>query len=78
MKEHRLSPMREEQSSLTPVNDEGSQNMVTGAAGVCQPGSVISAGSNKKPRSRTKVHYVTLLTLFRTHQVIIMALWDWF
>ncbi|XP_074513708.1 DNA-binding protein SATB2 isoform X1 [Sebastes fasciatus] len=55
MKEHRLSPMREEQSSLTPVNDEGSQNMVTGAAGVCQPGSVISAGSNKKPRSRTKI-----------------------
>ncbi|XP_029315727.1 DNA-binding protein SATB2 isoform X2 [Cottoperca gobio] len=54
MKEHRLSPMREEQLSA-PQNDEGSQIVGVGAAGGCPPGSVGSAGSNKKPRSRTKI-----------------------
>lgn len=56
MKEHRLSPMREEQSSA-PVNEEGSQNVGAGAAGGCPPGTVGNTGSNKKPRSRTKVQY---------------------
>lgn len=54
MKEHRLSPMREEPLSV-PVNEEGSQNVGGGAAGGCPPGTVGSTGSNKKPRSRTKV-----------------------
>ncbi|XP_045910532.1 DNA-binding protein SATB2 [Micropterus dolomieu] len=54
MKEHRLSPMREEQSSA-PVNEEGSQNVGAGAAGGCPPGTVGNTGSNKKPRSRTKI-----------------------
>ncbi|XP_069389253.1 DNA-binding protein SATB2 isoform X4 [Paralichthys olivaceus] len=53
MKEHRLSPMREEPLSA-PGNEEGSQNVGAGGAGGC-PGSVGSAGSNKKPRSRTKI-----------------------
>ncbi|XP_054471264.1 DNA-binding protein SATB2 [Anoplopoma fimbria] len=53
MKEHRLSPMREEQLSSGPVNEEGSQNMGTG--GGIPPGSIGGAGSNKKPRSRTKI-----------------------
>lgn len=65
MKEHRLSPMREEQLSA-PVSEEGSQNVGAGAAGGCPPGSVGSAGSNKKPRSRTKVQYVIILSPFRT------------
>ncbi|XP_062288291.1 DNA-binding protein SATB2 isoform X3 [Scomber scombrus] len=51
MKEHRLSPMREEPLPA-PANDEGSQNV--GASG-CQSGNVGNAGSNKKPRSRTKI-----------------------
>ncbi|XP_049449918.1 DNA-binding protein SATB2 isoform X5 [Epinephelus fuscoguttatus] len=54
MKEHRLSPMREEPLSA-PVNEEGSQNVGAGGAGGCPPGTVGSAGSNKKPRSRTKI-----------------------
>ncbi|XP_034741742.1 DNA-binding protein SATB2 isoform X3 [Etheostoma cragini] len=54
MKEHRVSPMREEQLSA-PVNEEGLQNVGAGAAGSCPPGTVGSAGSNKKPRSRTKI-----------------------
>ncbi|XP_028446189.1 DNA-binding protein SATB2 [Perca flavescens] len=54
MKEHRMSPMREEQLSA-PVNEEGLQNVGAGAAGSCPPGAVGSAGSNKKPRSRTKI-----------------------
>ncbi|XP_042349993.1 DNA-binding protein SATB2 [Plectropomus leopardus] len=54
MKEHRLSPMREEQLSA-PMNEEGAPNVGAGAAGGCPPGSVGSAGSNKKPRSRTKI-----------------------
>ncbi|KAA8593100.1 hypothetical protein FQN60_018555, partial [Etheostoma spectabile] len=53
MKEHRVSPMREEQLSA-PVNEEGLQNVGAGAAGSGPPGTVGSAGSNKKPRSRTK------------------------
>ncbi|XP_059198382.1 DNA-binding protein SATB2 [Centropristis striata] len=52
MKEHRLSPMREEQISA-PVNNEGSQT--GGAAGGGPPGAVGGPGSNKKPRSRTKI-----------------------
>lgn len=56
MKEHRLSPMREEPLPA-PVNEEGSQNVGAGAASGCQPGNVGSAGSNKKPRSRTKVQF---------------------
>ncbi|KAM8857561.1 DNA-binding protein SATB2 [Synchiropus picturatus] len=52
LKEHHLSPMREEQLSA-PVGEEGSQNLAVGAAG--PPGSVGNAGSNKKPRSRTKI-----------------------
>ncbi len=63
MKEHRLSPMREEQLPV-PVSEEGSQNV--GAAGGCPPGTVGSAGSNKKPRSRTKVQNVIQLSPFRT------------
>ncbi|XP_078118750.1 DNA-binding protein SATB2 isoform X2 [Sander vitreus] len=54
MKEHRVSPMREEQLSA-PVNEEGLQNAGAGAAGGCPTGTVGSAGSNKKPRSRTKI-----------------------
>ncbi|XP_035031372.1 DNA-binding protein SATB2 isoform X3 [Hippoglossus stenolepis] len=52
MKEHRLSPMREEPLSA-PGNEDCSQNVGTGAGGC--PGSVGSTGSNKKPRSRTKI-----------------------
>ncbi|XP_031729174.1 DNA-binding protein SATB2 isoform X2 [Anarrhichthys ocellatus] len=55
MKEHRLSPMREEQSSSTPLNEEGSQNMGTGAGGGPPGTGSGGAGSNKKPRSRTKI-----------------------
>ncbi|XP_034418101.1 DNA-binding protein SATB2 isoform X1 [Cyclopterus lumpus] len=51
MKEHRLSPMREEQSSSAPVNDDGSQNVGPGAGGPLGTG----CGGNKKPRSRTKI-----------------------
>uniref|UniRef100_A0A3Q3LTB5 DNA-binding protein SATB n=1 Tax=Mastacembelus armatus TaxID=205130 RepID=A0A3Q3LTB5_9TELE len=54
MKEHRLSPMREEPLPA-PGNEEGSQNVGAGPAGGCPPGTVGSAGSNKKPRSRTKI-----------------------
>ena len=57
MKEHRLSPMREEPLSA-PGNEDCSQNMGTGGGGC--PGSVGSAGSNKKPRSRTKVELGSL------------------
>lgn len=57
MKEHRLSPMQEETLSA-PVNEEGSQNVGAGATGGCQPGSLGSTGSTKKPRSRTKVQDV--------------------
>ncbi|KAK5860635.1 hypothetical protein PBY51_022097 [Eleginops maclovinus] len=51
MKEHRLSPMREEQLSV-PQSEDGAQ--IAGAAGG-QANSGGSAGSNKKPRSRTKI-----------------------
>ncbi|KAM9804691.1 LOW QUALITY PROTEIN: DNA-binding protein SATB2 [Neosynchiropus ocellatus] len=54
LKEHHLSPMREEQLAA-PVSEEGSQNLAVGAAGGCPPSSVGSAGTNKKPRSRTKI-----------------------
>lgn len=54
MKEHRLSPMREEALSA-PVMEEGSHTVGTGGAGGCPSGAVGNAGSNKKPRSRTKV-----------------------
>uniref|UniRef100_A0A8C4ITM6 One cut domain family member n=1 Tax=Dicentrarchus labrax TaxID=13489 RepID=A0A8C4ITM6_DICLA len=54
MKEHRLSPMREEPLP-PPVNEEGSQNVGAGSAGGGPPGTVGSAGNNKKPRSRTKI-----------------------
>lgn len=49
--------MREEPLSA-PGNEEVSQNAGAGAAGGCTPGAVGSAGSNKKPRSRTKVESV--------------------
>lgn len=79
MKEHRLSPMREEQLSA-PVNEEGPQNMGTGAAGGCPPGTV-GSGSNKKPRSRTKVSNIILLYLFRiisrTDRLIMMHFGTW-
>ncbi|KAG7217693.1 hypothetical protein INR49_021232 [Caranx melampygus] len=54
MKEHRLSPMREEPLSA-PGSEEGSQTGGGGAAGGCTPGGVGSSGGNKKPRSRTKI-----------------------
>ncbi|XP_013769621.1 DNA-binding protein SATB2 isoform X2 [Pundamilia nyererei] len=53
MKEHHLSPMREEPLSA-PANEERSQNMGGGPTGVAS-GTVGGAGSNKKPRSRTKI-----------------------
>ncbi|XP_060944956.1 DNA-binding protein SATB2 [Limanda limanda] len=52
MKEHRLSPMREEPLP-PPGNEDCPQNLGSGPGGC--PGSVGSAGSNKKPRSRTKI-----------------------
>ncbi|XP_028249109.1 DNA-binding protein SATB2 isoform X3 [Parambassis ranga] len=54
MKEHHLSPMRDEPLS-TPVNEERSQNVGAAAAGGCPPGTVSSTGTSKKPRSRTKI-----------------------
>ncbi|XP_061579175.1 DNA-binding protein SATB2 isoform X4 [Cololabis saira] len=54
MKEHRLSPMREEPLPAA-VNEDRSQNTAAGATGGCPPAAVGSAGSNKKPRSRTKI-----------------------
>ncbi|KAF0026947.1 hypothetical protein F2P81_021684 [Scophthalmus maximus] len=54
MKEHRLSPMREEPASA-PGNEDGAQNLGAVAVGGCQSGSVGGAGGNKKPRSRTKI-----------------------
>ncbi|XP_041858535.1 DNA-binding protein SATB2 isoform X3 [Melanotaenia boesemani] len=54
MKEHHLSPMREEPLPAS-VNEERSQNVGAGAAGGCPPSNVGGAGSNKKPRSRTKI-----------------------
>lgn len=45
--------MREEPLSA-PANEERSQNMGGGPTGVAS-GTVGGAGSNKKPRSRTKV-----------------------
>ncbi|CAJ1078948.1 DNA-binding protein SATB2 isoform X1 [Xyrichtys novacula] len=55
MKEHHLSPMREEQLS-NQVKEEGSQAVGGGAAGGgCPPGAGGSGGSGKKPRSRTKI-----------------------
>ncbi|KAM6934781.1 DNA-binding protein SATB2 isoform 3-T4 [Xenentodon cancila] len=54
MKEHHLSPMREEPLPAA-VNEERSQNTGAGAAGGCPPAAVGSAASNKKPRSRTKI-----------------------
>ncbi|XP_028992767.1 DNA-binding protein SATB2 isoform X3 [Betta splendens] len=54
VKEHRLSPMREEPLSAQG-NEDGSQNMAGGAAGGCTPGPVGGTGSSKKPRSRTKI-----------------------
>uniref|UniRef100_A0A673AR45 DNA-binding protein SATB n=1 Tax=Sphaeramia orbicularis TaxID=375764 RepID=A0A673AR45_9TELE len=53
VKEHRLSPMREEPLPV-PANEAGSQTVGTGPAG-CPPGSVGGSGSSKKPRSRTKI-----------------------
>ncbi|KAM9343144.1 DNA-binding protein SATB2 isoform 2-T2 [Pholidichthys leucotaenia] len=50
IKEHHLSPMREEPISA-PVNEERSQNVGTGTP----PAAAGTAGSNKKPRSRTKI-----------------------
>ncbi|KAM8855807.1 DNA-binding protein SATB2 isoform 3-T3 [Spinachia spinachia] len=55
MKEPRLSPMREERSSSAPANEEASQNVGSGAAAGGAPGTVGGVGSNKKPRSRTKI-----------------------
>ncbi|XP_029385565.1 DNA-binding protein SATB2 isoform X2 [Echeneis naucrates] len=54
MKEHRLSPMHEEPLSA-PGSEEGSQTVGAGAGGGCPPGTGSNAGSNKKPRSRTKI-----------------------
>ena len=56
--------MREEPLS-GPVNQEGSQNVAAAAAGA-PPGTVGSAASNKKPRSRTKVQNIILWLLFKT------------
>ncbi|XP_019208725.1 DNA-binding protein SATB2 isoform X3 [Oreochromis niloticus] len=53
MKEHHLSPMREEPLSAS-ANEERSQNMGGAPTGVAS-GTVGGAGSNKKPRSRTKI-----------------------
>ncbi|XP_015821244.1 DNA-binding protein SATB2 isoform X1 [Nothobranchius furzeri] len=56
IKEHQLSPMHEEPLPA-PVNEERSQSAGAGAgaAGGCTPITVGSTGSNKKPRSRTKI-----------------------
>lgn len=51
--------MREEPLSA-PLNEDGSQNVAGGAAGGCTPGPGGSAGSGKKPRSRTKVQSVAV------------------
>lgn len=53
LKEHCLSPMREEPLSVQ-VTEEGTQNTVTASAG-CPSNTGASAGNNKKPRSRTKI-----------------------
>lgn len=53
LKEHRLSPMREEPLSA-PSIEEGTQTAAT-APGQSPPNTGTSAGSNKKPRSRTKI-----------------------
>lgn len=60
MKEHHLSPMCEEPLSA-PANEERSQNMGGGPTGVAS-GTVGGAGSNKKPRSRTKVPMVIVFS----------------
>ncbi|XP_016895195.1 DNA-binding protein SATB2 isoform X3 [Cynoglossus semilaevis] len=54
MKEHHLSPMREEQLSA-PGNEDGPQNAGAAASGTCTSANVGNSGSNKKPRSRTKI-----------------------
>ncbi|MEQ2229318.1 DNA-binding protein satb2, partial [Ilyodon furcidens] len=54
IKEHHLSPMREEPLP-TQANEKMSHNVGVGAAGGCPPAATGIAGSNKKPRSRTKV-----------------------
>ncbi|KAK5603978.1 hypothetical protein CRENBAI_025042 [Crenichthys baileyi] len=54
VKEHHLSPMREEPLP-TQANEEMSHNVGVGAAGGCPAAAACSAGSNKKPRSRTKI-----------------------
>ncbi|MEQ2167273.1 hypothetical protein GOODEAATRI_002448, partial [Goodea atripinnis] len=53
LKEHHLSPMREEPLP-TQANEKMSHNVGVGAAGGCPPAAAGIAGSNKKPRSRTK------------------------
>lgn len=50
LKEHCLSPMREEPLPA-PVNEEGTQTVVTAP----QSNAGAGVGSNKKPRSRTKI-----------------------
>ncbi|XP_034042466.1 DNA-binding protein SATB2-like [Thalassophryne amazonica] len=62
MKEHRLSPMREEPLSA-PANEEACQ--IVGAAVVpgCPVGTASSTGSTKKPRSRTKISLEALAIL---------------
>lgn len=54
VKEHHLSPMHEEPLPAQ-ANEERSQNMGVGGADGCPPAAASSAGSNKKPRSRTKI-----------------------
>ncbi|XP_069579547.1 DNA-binding protein SATB2 [Brachyistius frenatus] len=62
MKEHHLSPMREEPLSAS-MNEDRSQNVGAGAVGGCPPGSGSCGGSNKKPRSRTKISLEALAIL---------------
>ncbi|XP_068185793.1 DNA-binding protein SATB2 isoform X2 [Antennarius striatus] len=54
IKEVHLSPMREEPLSAI-VNEEGSQSVGPGPGAGCPSGAIGNAGSNKKPRSRTKI-----------------------
>uniref|UniRef100_A0A3B5MKG0 One cut domain family member n=1 Tax=Xiphophorus couchianus TaxID=32473 RepID=A0A3B5MKG0_9TELE len=62
VKEHHLSPMRDEPLPAQ-ANEERSQNAVVGAAGGCPPAAASSAGGNKKPRSRTKISLEALAIL---------------
>lgn len=72
VKEHRVSPTREESLS-GHLNEEPSQNV--GAAGVPH-GTVGSGASNKKPRLRTKVQWgYTLFPLAKRVNGIQLEIW---